>query len=402
MNIPFSHTRKIDPTKGLFTGDNTPNDMDRVEIGPTKLAFDEWRQAGLELPDLQAMRQFRHQRLVDGVNSRNYGALIVFDPLNIRYASDSTNMQLWNTHNPFRALIVCADGYMVMWDYKNSPFLSEFNPLVCEQRSGADFFYFDRGDMAHLAAEKFSHEVKDLIIEHGEGNMRIAVDKIMLVGLRALEKQGFEIMDGEELTEKARVIKGPDEIKAMRCASHACETAVWEMETQARNGVPSGNMSENDIWAILHSENIKRGGEWIETRLLASGPRTNPWFQECGPRLVKNNEIVSFDTDLISSYGICVDISRSWWIGDKEPRPDMIAAMQHAHEHIQQNMRMLAPGVSMRSLSENCHRLNENYQKQKYGCMMHGVGLCDEWPLCLLYTSPSPRDLSTSRMPSSA
>ena len=381
MNIPFSHTRKIDPTKGLFTGDNTPNDMDRVEIGPTKLAFDEWRQAGLELPDLQAMRQFRHQRLVDGVNSRSYGALIVFDPLNIRYASDSTNMQLWNTHNPFRALIVCADGYMVMWDYKNSPFLSEFNPLVCEQRSGADFFYFDRGDMAHLAAEKFSHEVKDLIIEHGEGNMRLAVDKIMLVGLRALEKQGFEIMDGEELTEKARVIKGPDEIKAMRCASHACETAVWEMETQARNGVPSGNMSENDIWAILHSENIKRGGEWIETRLLASGPRTNPWFQECGPRLVQNNEIVSFDTDLISSYGICVDISRSWWIGDKAPRPDMISAMQHAHEHILQNMRMLAPGVSMRSLSENCHRLNENYQKQKYGCLMHGVGLCDEWPL---------------------
>ncbi|MDT1985326.1 MAG: M24 family metallopeptidase, partial [Planktomarina sp.] len=315
MNIPFSHTRKIDPTKGLFTGDNTPNDMDRVEIGPTKLAFDEWRQAGLELPDLQAMRQFRHQRLVDGVNSRNYGALIVFDPLNIRYASDSTNMQLWNTHNPFRALIVCADGYMVMWDYKNSPFLSEFNPLVCEQRSGADFFYFDRGDMAHLAAEKFSHEVKDLIIEHGEGNMRLAVDKIMLVGLRALEKQGFEIMDGEELTEKARVIKGPDEIKAMRCASHACETAVYKMETEARSGVPSGNMSENDIWAVLHSENIKRGGEWIETRLLASGPRTNPWFQECGPRLVQNNEIVSFDTDLISSYGICVDISRSWWIG---------------------------------------------------------------------------------------
>ena len=381
MNIPFSHTRKIDPTKGLFTGDNTPNDMDRVEIGPTKLAFDEWRQAGLELPDLQAMRQFRHQRLVDGVNSRNYGALIVFDPLNIRYASDSTNMQLWNTHNPFRALIVCADGYMVMWDYKNSPFLSEFNPLVCEQRSGADFFYFDRGDMAHLAAEKFSHEVKDLIIEHGDGNLRLAVDKIMLVGLRALEKQGFEIMDGEELTEKARVIKGPDEIKAMRCASHACETAVYKMETEARSGVPSGNMSENDIWAVLHSENIKRGGEWIETRLLASGPRTNPWFQECGPRLVQNNEIVSFDTDLISSYGICVDISRSWWIGDKAPRPDMISAMQHAHEHILQNMRMLAPGVSMRSLSENCHRLNENYQKQKYGCLMHGVGLCDEWPL---------------------
>ena len=381
MTVNFSQTRKIDPSKGFFTGNNTLNDMDRIEIGPTKLAFDEWAQAGLKLPDLQAMRKFRHKRLVDGVNSRNYGALLVFDPLNIRYASDSTNMQLWNTHNPFRALIVCADGYMVMWDYKNSPFLSEFNPLVCEQRSGADFFYFDRGDMAYIAAEKFSQEVKDLVAKHGGGNLRLAVDKIMMVGLRALEKKGFEVMEGEELTEKARVIKGPDEIKAMRCASHACETAVYKMEAAARDGVPSKNMSENDIWAVLHAENIKRGGEWIETRLLTSGPRTNPWFQECGPRIVQNNEIVSFDTDLIGSYGICVDISRSWWIGDKAPRPDMIAAMQHAREHIQRNMQMLAPGVSMRTLSENCHRLNANYQVQKYGCMMHGVGLCDEWPL---------------------
>ena len=290
-------------------------------------------------------------------------------------------MQLWNTHNPFRALIVCADGYMVIWDYKNSPFLSEFNPLVREQRSGADFFYFDRGDMAHIAAEMFSQETYDLVQEHGGGNMRLAVDKIMMVGLRALEAKGFEVMEGEELTEKARAIKGPDEIKAMRCASHACEIAVRIMEDTARSGVPSGNMSEDDIWAVLHAENIRRGGEWIETRLLASGPRTNPWFQECGPRLVQNNEIVSFDTDLVGSYGICVDISRSWWIGDQAPRPDMIYAMQHAHEHIQTNTEMLAPGVSMRSLSKNCHRLDDNFQVQKYGALMHGVGLCDEWPL---------------------
>ena len=96
MTQTFNATRKIDPIKGAMTGDNTPNDMDRIEIGPTKLAFDEWEIAGLELPDLQQMRRFRHQRLVQGINARDYGALVVFDPLNIRYATDSTNMQLWN------------------------------------------------------------------------------------------------------------------------------------------------------------------------------------------------------------------------------------------------------------------------------------------------------------------
>ena len=32
----------------------------------------------------------------------------------------------------------------------------------------------------------------------------------------------------------------------------------------------------------------------------------------------------------------------------------------------------------------------------------HGEQSAEQWYVCLLYTSPSPRDLSTSRMPSSA
>ena len=381
MNRHYRDSRKIDPSRGATLGDNTPNDADRIEIGPTQLAYGEWADAGLQLPDLQAMRRYRWERLTQQIVARDYGGILLFDPLNIRYATDSTNMQLWNTHNPFRALLVCADGYMVIWDYKNSPFLSTFNPLVREQRSGADLFYFDRGDKIDLAADTFSNEVRVLLEEHAPGNMRLAVDKVMLHGLRALEAQGFEVMPGEEVTEKTRAIKGPDEILAMRCASHACETAVKAMEDAARAGVPQGNMSEDDIWAVLHAENIKRGGEWIETRLLSSGPRTNPWFQECGPRIVQNNEIVAFDTDLIGSYGICVDISRTWWIGDEKPRDDMIYAMQHAHEHIMTNMEMLKPGVMIPELTANCHRLDEQFQAQKYGCLMHGVGLCDEWPL---------------------
>lgn len=381
MNEHFRDRRKIDPSRGAVLGDGTPNDNDRIEIGPTQLAFGEWTAAGLELPNLEAMRHYRWQRLTQAIVDRGYGGLLMFDPLNIRYATDSTNMQLWNTHNPFRALLLCADGYMVIWDYKNSPFLSTFNPLVREQRSGADLFYFDRGDKVDVAADALSNEVRQLIGEHGGGNMRLAVDKVMLHGLRALEAQGFEIMDGEELTEKARAIKGVDEILAMRCASHACETAVKAMEDFARLNVGDGKTSEDDIWAVLHAENIRRGGEWIETRLLASGPRSNPWFQECGPRITQRNEVIPFDTDLVGSYGICVDISRSWWIGDQKPRPDMMYAMQHAHEHIMTNMEMLKPGVMIPELTAGTHVLDAKYQAQKYGCLMHGVGLCDEWPL---------------------
>ena len=381
MNKPFSEIRKIDPTKSQFLADGTLNDNNRIEIGPTRLAFNEWEDANLELPNLIKMREYRHKRLTDHIVSRNLGGLLMFDPLNIRYATDTTNMQLWNTHNPFRAVLLCADGYMVIWDYKNAPFLADFNPLVKESRSGASMFYFSGGDKIENDAKSFANQVLALVNAHGDSNLRLAIDKIMIQGLRALEKIGFEILEGEEVTEKSRSIKGPDEILAMRCAHHACETAVSEMEIAAREGVPNGDLSENDIWAVLHAENIKRGGEWIETRLLASGSRTNPWFQECGPRIVQNNEIIAFDTDLIGSYGICIDISRTWWIGDKKPKQAMIDAMKHGIEHIETNMHLLAPGVSFRDLTHQGHHLDKKYQKLKYGCKMHGVGLCDEWPL---------------------
>ena len=41
MTQTYADRRKIDPTRGATLGDGTPNDLDRVEIGPTQLAFGE-------------------------------------------------------------------------------------------------------------------------------------------------------------------------------------------------------------------------------------------------------------------------------------------------------------------------------------------------------------------------
>ena len=90
------------------------DDNNRIEIGPTQLAFDEWAAAGLEAPNLEKMRRFRLDRIIGQLKKHDYAGVLMFDPLNIRYATDSTNMQLWNTHNAFRACLVTADGYMVL------------------------------------------------------------------------------------------------------------------------------------------------------------------------------------------------------------------------------------------------------------------------------------------------
>ncbi len=180
----YADRRKIDPNRGDRLGDGTPNDNDRVEIGPTQLAFREWEAAGLVLPNLERMRADRLRRLVDALAHRDYGGILMFDPMNIRYATDTTNMQLWNAHNPFRACLVCADGHMVIWEYKNAPFLVEFNPLVKEIRSGASFFYAVSGDLGDRDAHAFAGQVEEVMRAARPVPLTagFAVDKIQIHG----------------------------------------------------------------------------------------------------------------------------------------------------------------------------------------------------------------------------
>ncbi len=389
MNYPFefnSSNRKIDPTRrrsGVIKPDGSPNDNDRIEIGPTDLAFNEWEQLGLEFPDLTAMREFRLERIKAELIQRDLAGVLLFDPLNIRYATDTTNMQVWITHNAARACFVAASGYIILWDFHSSEHLSTHLPLVREVRAGASFFYFESGSRLEQHAAQFAQAVEGILQEHAGSNRRIAIDKIENVGLRALDKKGIVTTDGQEVMELARVIKGPDEIKAMRCSIASTEISMGLMQQATVPGI-----SENDIWSVLHAENIRRGGEWIECRLMSTGPRTNPWFQESGPRIVNNGELLSLDTDLIGPYGMCADLSRSWMIGDAAPTAEQKRLYRVAYDHIQYNMNILKPGLTLEEITRLGLRLPEEFRAQRYGVMMHGVGLCDEYP-CVRY----PEDL---------
>ena len=372
--------RRIDPTRRAhLKPDLTPDDNDRVEIGPTDLAFAEWKAAGIEAPDMPALREYRLSRLQEQIRKHDCAGLLLFDPLNIRYATDTTNMQLWIAHNAARACFVPPEGKVILWDFHNCEHLSAHLPLVGEVRHGASFFYFETGDKTEAAAAHFVDEVIDVMKSHGGANKRLAVDKIETPGYVRLVEKGIEIIEGQMLTEHARAIKNDNEIRAMRCAVHACEMAVEEMRYAMRPGV-----SENEMWAALHAGNIKRGGEWIETRILSSGPRTNPWFQECGPRIMQGGDMMAFDTDLVGTYGYCCDISRSWIVGDVSPTEEQKTLYKVAYEHVMTNIGLIKPGMSFAEMTAKAHRLPEEYRALRYGVLAHGVGLCDEYP-CVRY-----------------
>lgn len=345
------------------------------DLGPGPSVVAEWREAGLELPDVPAMRRYRLERLRAELSRLGFAGALLADPINVRYATDSTNMQLWTMHNLVRSVFVATEGPVVLFDFHGSDHLSAHLDLVDDVRHARTWSFFDTGPRRSEAAGVWAAEVASLVAEHGQGETSLAVDTLDPIGANALTAVGLVAGDGQQVCELARAIKSPDEIAALRCAVHTAEQAIAAMHAELRPGV-----SEQELWSHLHAESIRRGGEWIETRLLSSGPRTNPWFQECSSRVVRAGDLLAFDTDMIGPYGYCADISRTWITGDIGPTDRQRAMYRLAVEQIEHNQALLRPGLGFLEFAENAFNLPQQYRSNRYSLVLHGVGLCDEYP----------------------
>ncbi|MBX3577005.1 MAG: aminopeptidase P family protein [Rhizobiaceae bacterium] len=335
----------------------------------------EWATAGIATPDLPTMRRYRLDRIRAELKRRDYAGALLYDPINIRYATDSTNMQLWVAHNPTRHCFVATEGPVVLFDYFSCEHLSDHAGMVDEVRPAVSWMYLYGGELTEARVRRWAAGIADLVMAHGGGNTRLAVDHLNPEGVSELARLGISVHNGEAVMEHARLIKSPDEILAMHRSIVACEAAMGEMQEALQPGI-----SENELWAELHRGNIARGGEWIETRLLSSGPRTNPWFQECSSRRIEAGDLVAFDTDLIGSYGFCADLSRTWLCGDGEPTNEQRDLFAIATDQIAANTELMKPGMTFRELVERSTVPPPDCFPARYGVLYHGVGLADEYP----------------------
>lgn len=325
--------------------------------------------------DLDEVRLYRLGRVREALRQRDYAGIILFDQLNTRYATDVTNMQLWCLHNEVRYVFVPTEGPVILFDYGNYKELWEGVPTVDEQRPAISSFYMGNGPRHNEMANKWAAQMDDLLRTYGGGNKRVAIDRMAYEGARALENLGYDIMDGFELMENARVVKSAGEIALMRHSIEVCEKGIASMRDALEPGI-----TENALWAKLHETNIALGGEWIETRLLSSGPRTNPWFQESSMRPIEKGDIMSFDTDLVGPYGYCADMSRSWVCGDVKPSDEQRRLYAMAAEQIRHNRELVKAGATLKEMAQKAWKIPDDCWANRYSVLYHGVGLCDEFP----------------------
>ncbi|MBI1777486.1 MAG: aminopeptidase P family protein [Proteobacteria bacterium] len=321
------------------------------------------------------MRRFRLARLQAELKRRDHAAAVLYDPINIRYATGSRNMAVWTLHNAARYLFVPAEGKTVLFDFHGCGHLSDGLETIGEVRPARSWFYFASGSRTEEKAGTWAKEMVELFGERLGGSRRIAFDHIDPAGLRALERLGCEILDAQEPCEQARAVKSPDEINCMLHAIAVCEAGMARMREELKPGI-----SEQELWSSLNDTNHRLGGEWIECRLLSSGGRTNPWFKEASEKIIRPGDIVSFDTDLIGPFGYCADLSRTYLCGPSRASEEQKRLYGLALEQIHFNIDLVKPGLSLKEFSEKAWRIPNAYAANRYSCVAHGVGLCDEWP----------------------
>lgn len=323
---------------------------------------------------LDAARRYRLRRLQEKMKQWDCPALLLYDPVNIRYAFDCSNMSIWTMHNPSRYALILAEGPSIMFEFEGSEHVNNGLPGIDEVRTSKSFLFFTSGNLLENRMKAWADEIDDLVTTHCR-NRRIAVDRLEPVPAAELRSRGFHLLDGQELAERARSIKSPEEIELMRWTIRVCEAGMARMYEVSEPG-----RTEREIWAELHFENARSGGEWLETKLLTAGQRTNPWYQECSDYVIQCGEMISFDTDMIGPYGYCADLSRSWTCGHVAMNAKQKELYAAARNQIDHNLSIIRPGMTFNEFNEKSWKIPEKYVPYRYTLAAHGTGMADEWP----------------------
>ena len=324
-----------------------------------------------EMPDIdfEKLYAYRVQRIKSALRENDAAMCVLVNPISLRYAIDYRTFGLFQAHIPTAYLFVPQDGPVIIHGVYGPP------PSVDLVRPAQPISFFDGGNKLADAARLLADDIVKYLDEIGTDNRRIAVEYVNPSITQALLQRGLEVIDGVLVSESARVIKSKDEIECIKWAVAVAELGIAKMKEALRPGV-----SELQLWALLNYTNLANNGDWHDGRMLASGPRINPWLQEASERQIESGDLVGFDTDMIGPYGYFADISRTFHCGPDKPTKRQKQLYQLANDEIEHNLAIVRPGISFHEFQRQAFVPPEEFHENAYVCSLHGVGMCDEYP----------------------
>ena len=274
-----------------------------------------------------------------------------------------------------RVYLLVTQSDCILYEFPGCMHLADGIETITEMRPSLTASFVAAGEQIAEREAHWAAEMADTICELVGPDATVGMERLNAGAALALAANGIEIVDAQAPVEMARAVKSAEEMKCVRASLRATEEGVRRLRNSIRPG-----LTETQLWSVLHQAVIAQNGDYIETRLLNSGPRTNPWFQETSARQIGENELIALDTDVVGCYGYYSDFSRTFHSGPTRPTDKQRELYCYAHEQVHHNMDILRPGMSFRDYADRAWEIPERFFANRYYLSAHGCGMTGEYP----------------------
>ncbi|WP_305972337.1 MULTISPECIES: Xaa-Pro peptidase family protein [unclassified Mameliella] len=325
--------------------------------------------------DLRAVRLYRQARVRQEMARYGVDAVILSDPVNIRYATGARNMQVFSQRNAPSRYLLMTEHKSILFEFTGCLHLGEGFETIDEVRPSRTASFVAAGPEIAAREKTWAIEMTALITELVGAGATVGLERLNAGTAIALKACGLNIVDAQQPVEMARAIKSDEEMKCVNASLRATENGVAKLRAAIRPG-----MTENELWSVLHQSVIAQNADYCETRLLNAGARSNPWFQESSSNVIGENELIALDTDVVGCHGYYSDFSRTFHSGPGRPTDTQCELYKVAHEQVHHNMGILRPGMSFRDYADRAWDIPEKYYANRYYLSAHGCGMTGEYP----------------------
>ncbi|MBX3046527.1 MAG: Xaa-Pro peptidase family protein [Anaerolineales bacterium] len=322
--------------------------------------------------DFERLRTERLARIKAKLKESNIGALLCFDMNNIRYITNTT-IGTWAIDKLGRFCLLPQDDEPINWDFGSAAkHHTLYAPWLGEGRSRAGISTL-RGAMppGAMRAEDVARKIRIELEERGLQNEPVGVDMVEPPVLFALQKEGINVVDGQQLMLDARVIKTQDEVTLLNMACMMVDAAYEELYRFMKPGV-----KESEAVALVNKVLYELGSEHVEGVNAISGERCSPHPHIFSDRVMRPGDPAFYD--ILHSYmGYRTCYYRTFAIGSASQA--QVDAYKRCRYYLDAAIDAIRPGVTTADVVKLWPKAQEFGFPNEESCFAlqygHGVGL---------------------------
>ena len=319
--------------------------------------------------DYARMVRERFERAQQAVKAAGLGAVLCFNVDNVRYIT-GTHIGEWVRDKFDRYCLCPRDGEPYLWD-PAPPAKRISSPWIAE-RVGAPVSNLQGALPATTGVQKeFARQIRKMLTHYGIEREPLGIDLLELPMLRALEKEGIEVVDGQQAMLDARETKTPEEIQCLKVAAAMVDATYYDICKAIRPG-----MRENELVAIAHDRLFRLGSERVECINSVAGPRGTPHCHTFSDRIIQPGDMVYLDImHSFNGYRTCY--YRTFSCG--EPNKHQVEAYDLASKWISASIDAIRPGATLDDIAKAWPAAEEfGYRNEEEAFLLqygHGIGL---------------------------